>query len=500
MTDRVGVSRIAHQMQASSTPASSRHNLWRELTCIALMIMELCWIAPLYYLLARFPTGIDLLRSFIVLGVILLGAYLQARLTEHLALNSIIRTAIFALFLLISLLIGLRTLAYFNDTITLGETISRFITTLDHIDIWIPKEFGVCLIVLLVGLNGFSVAIDLPEPFRVFRRFWVSILMLMIFGLLSPDNPDAMPSFLIYVFLITSLLAMSAARLALLGRLRGSQRIPFDFQRALGVGFFGVGMASLSLLVALLFRSQPIFALIYGIYVLIVRTAFVIFAIILLPVYLVLYFILPGIKMPVFMVAAFQILADVIRQFQLLFARLPLVNLSGLFHMLLALKPFVLWGLVILGLIAILILVRYWIRIKPELEGDETQEVSITADLIKNARLDLRKRFTNMVERLVQRLGLGSGKRGRTAARIRRIYAELIDQSARLGSPRPESFTPLEFLPLLMRQFPGSTDDLDLITQAYIRIRYGEQPEFPQQLDEVETAWERIKNDFSQKK
>ncbi len=500
MTDQVGVSEIDHATPPTSTPVPSHPNMWRELTCIALIFMELCWIAPLYYLLARFPTGIDLQRSFIILGIILLGAYLQARLTEYLALNSIVRTAIFALYLLISLLIGMRTLAYFHDTITLGETVTRFITTLDHIDIWIPKEFGVCLIVLLVGLNGFSVATGLPDPFRVFRRFWVSILMLMVFGLLTPDNPDAMPSFLIYLFLITSLLAMSAARLALLGRLRGSQRIPFDLPRALGVGFFGVGMASLSLLVAFLFRSQPIFTLIYGIYIIIVRSAVVIFAIILLPVYLVLYFILPGIKLPASILSAIQFLVDFIHQIQLLFASLPLVNLSGLFQQILALKPFVLWSLAILGLAAVLILVRSWIKIKPGVEGDESQEYSITGDLIKNVRADLRRRIAFMVERLVQRLSLGPGKRGQAATRIRRIYAELIDQSARLGSPRPESFTPLEFLPLLIRQFPGSAADLELITHAYIRIRYGEMPEIPQQLEEVEIAWARVKDDFPKKK
>jgi hypothetical protein len=500
MTDPMGVSEVARATQLTTKPAHSHPNMWRELTCVALIIMELCWIAPLYYLLARFPTGIDLQRSFIVLGLILLGAYLQARITEYLALNSIIRTAIFAAYLLIGLWVGLRTLAYFKESITFAETVSRFITTLDHIDIWIPKEFGVCLIVLLVGLDGFSVATGLPDPFRVFRRFWVSILMLILFGLMTPDNPDAMPSSLIYLFLITSLVAMSTARLALLGRLRGSQRIPFDLQRALGVGFLGVGLASLSVLVAFLLRSQTIFSLMYSVYLLVVRAAAVIFAIILLPIYLVLYLILPGIKLPASIVGMIQFLVDLFHQIQLFFGRLPLINLSGLFQKLLALKPLVLWILVILGLAGILALVRSWTRTRPAVEGDELQEYSVTGSLIKNVRADLRKRIATMVERLVQRLGLGAGKRGQAAARIRRIYAELINQSARLGSPRPESFTPLEFLPILTQQFPDSAADLDLITQAYIRIRYGELPEFPQQLDEVETAWERVQNVFPEKK
>ena len=66
-------------------------------------------------------------------------------------------------------------------------------------------------------------------------------------------------------------------------------------------------------------------------------------------------------------------------------------------------------------------------------------------------------------------------------------------QCASLGLSRPASFTPLEFLQILVRRFPRSMADLELITQVYIRIRYGELPEISQELDEVETAWSRVK-------
>jgi hypothetical protein len=488
-------------IQLTSMLTRSHLNMWRELTCLALIFMELCWIAPLYHLLARFPTGVDLQRSFIVLGLILLSAYLQARLTEQFALNTIYRIIIFTVFLVISLLIGLRTLAYFHDEIGLGETVVRFIKAINHIDIWIPKEFGVCLVVLLLGLNGFSIATGLPDPFRVYRRFWASILMLLFFGLLTSDNPINMPSIMLYIFLLTSLLAMAASRLALLGRLRGGQRIPFDMERVLGVWFFGIGMAGLSLLAAFLFQSQPVFSLIYGIYLLMIRVVFVFLAILLLPVYLILFYILPGIKLPLYIAPVIQSLVDLIHQIQLLIARLPEVNFSSLLQAILVLKPFILWGLVILGIFMILIIVRKWTKRRTfDNDVDDSQESFLTGGLMNSLRAGLRKGIVFFVQNLVQRLSLTSGESRRAAARIRRIYAELIDLSARLGSPRPESFTPLEFLPLLIRQLPRSASDLDLITQAYIRIRYGEMPEYKQHLDEVEAAWTRIKDEFPNKK
>jgi hypothetical protein len=54
---------------------------------------------------------------------------------------------------------------------------------------------------------------------------------------------------------------------------------------------------------------------------------------------------------------------------------------------------------------------------------------------------------------------------------------------------RAEAETPLEFLPALRRLFPGSEMQLDTITQAYLRVRYGELPETQAEVDEVESAW-----------
>jgi hypothetical protein len=81
------------------------------------------------------------------------------------------------------------------------------------------------------------------------------------------------------------------------------------------------------------------------------------------------------------------------------------------------------------------------------------------------------------------------------AARIRRIYQELMDLSDQHNTPRPVSLTPLEFLPEMADVFPSSGEDLALITQAYLRVRYGEYPEDREEVDAVEAAWSRVKQD-----
>jgi hypothetical protein len=61
-----------------------------------------------------------------------------------------------------------------------------------------------------------------------------------------------------------------------------------------------------------------------------------------------------------------------------------------------------------------------------------------------------------------------------------------------IGYPRPTATTPLEFLPELSRIFPESAADLQDITRAYLKVRYGEVPETQAEVDDIETAWKRV--------
>jgi hypothetical protein len=62
-----------------------------------------------------------------------------------------------------------------------------------------------------------------------------------------------------------------------------------------------------------------------------------------------------------------------------------------------------------------------------------------------------------------------------------------------LKHPRQRSVTPLEFLLEMATLFDGATMDLETITHAYLRVRYGELPETSQDVQKVVTAWDRVK-------
>ena len=58
--------------------------------------------------------------------------------------------------------------------------------------------------------------------------------------------------------------------------------------------------------------------------------------------------------------------------------------------------------------------------------------------------------------------------------------------------PRPPTKTPLEFRPLLGEKLDTVDRDLDTLTQAYLRVRYGEMPETEAEIQQAEAAWRKI--------
>jgi hypothetical protein len=92
--------------------------------------------------------------------------------------------------------------------------------------------------------------------------------------------------------------------------------------------------------------------------------------------------------------------------------------------------------------------------------------------------------------RLLERLGIL--RQWRTAASIRRIYRQMCQTAASSGYPRLEAETPYEYLSALASVWPDHTDEIRLITEAFVRVRYGEIPESETELDEIRQAWARL--------
>ena len=92
--------------------------------------------------------------------------------------------------------------------------------------------------------------------------------------------------------------------------------------------------------------------------------------------------------------------------------------------------------------------------------------------------------------RLARRLGLL--RRWRTAASIRNIYRQMCSQAASCGYARSPTETPYEYLTSLSKAWPANPGETELITEAYVQVRYGEIPENRDELAEILDAWKRL--------
>ncbi|NHZ72250.1 MAG: DUF4129 domain-containing protein [Aquificales bacterium] len=140
----------------------------------------------------------------------------------------------------------------------------------------------------------------------------------------------------------------------------------------------------------------------------------------------------------------------------------------------------------ILLMIAIVLAVTLALgRVYRKAEFAARENESATKDTSKIA-----KPKTGFGHRLLNRLGLLRG--WRTAASIRRIYQNMCRAAAINGYSRADADTPFEYLATLAKAWPENQDDSRLITEAYVKVRYGELPESAAELDVIRQAWKRL--------
>jgi hypothetical protein len=152
----------------------------------------------------------------------------------------------------------------------------------------------------------------------------------------------------------------------------------------------------------------------------------------------------------------------------------------------LSFQSFFFWGLILLLVIILYLRMRRRAISLPRDAQDEPESLLKRGE----ARKLLRKALQDAIGNLAA--ALRPIRKAIIAARIRRIYTQLLDLCRDLQRPRPAAKTPLEFLPDMGELFTTLAPELDLITQTYVRVRYGETPETSAEVEAVEAAWRLV--------
>lgn len=133
-------------------------------------------------------------------------------------------------------------------------------------------------------------------------------------------------------------------------------------------------------------------------------------------------------------------------------------------------------------------------RLDRQRRGDEVREslwssAALTDGMLSSLRdgWDRLKDMAGLVGRF------GPGLRFYAAVSIRKIYANMARLAAKQGFPRQPAQTPYEYLPALGLAFPDCQAEATAITEAYVKVHYGEVPENIRELQRIRECWQQIR-------
>jgi len=464
------------------TPKNSRFNhlqIWTELVGLLIMLMELLWVTAWYVALSTNWAN-DWLVA-LALGCVLLCSHYLARLLNNSKWRMVIRVVVFASWIFACLMISLRILVYHGEVISFGELFTRPAHAL--LEFNELREFWHLLAIILLVWRAVSIARRVQDIYDAIASFQFGLLSILLYGMVYNRMFPARVAFFLYAFIFIGLIGMSVARIARLSDLRGGRLPPFKLNWSLGLL-----AASLMVIFIALLASRVIDLKIATIFTTILFYLLIAFAavslLLLIPLLLFLIWISPLIQRFLAVVMGSDVLGP-LRGLLAQFAGLAKSSLfDGIFSYINYVKPLVPW-LILLGVILIILARLRWRQWKRKLASEEN-----LIPLPAFVNWTLLKAF--MRGRRDRRLGRAGQLLA--SAHIRRIYMRLMILCDDLGKSRPKAVTPLEFVPQLEQLFPGESEGLLLITNAYQKVRYGELPEKPQEVLDVIAVWERLRS------
>jgi hypothetical protein len=477
-----------------------RLNSWREIAILMIIIMDVSWITPWFRSLTPETYAVDSVRILMIFSCTILFSHILIRSMDYLCLKKSIRQGILIAFLIGGCYIGIKTLVYAKESISFSELINRPIKSFADIKSLIPVEFIVIIAVIITFWRGVSLAQEHIGPGTVMSHFWIGIVMFVffIFFITLVTGEDAGEFF--YLFLFSTLVGVSAARMTVVGMVRGGTKNKFNRSWFLGILLAALVVVGISSLLGRV--SINIFAGIGGLFSGMFVSMFILLWVIISPAITLLVTILSGL----FQNSQFiQELGDSLQKLNAMMSGFgnkisDLFEKSGIGNLVLkwapTLKTIILISVIVLFILGILLwmTIKLWRDRERRLVGDEEKSILRSGNILQSILNILLQRWNQTLNSLEQLTDFNKRQRIKAAARIRQVYAELMELCESLGQPRHNSITPLEFVPNLERIFPECLIEINLITQAYLDVRYGLLPENKNDLVVIESAWTKLHN------
>lgn len=473
--------------------AENRRFFWnwrKDFTYFCVVFSEVLWLAPLIYLVIRDVFGsIALPTALAYVMVNVVASMSVRRLLIHLRWTSYQQFPVFMLGVFISLLCSIAVLPIMLDRA--GRFDLDFIGAFRSTDDRFGDGILLIPIVLWLWLRGITVGKSFLTATGVSMRMRFGILVFFMLALLSPRVLQEDLLLIVPLFFTTSLMATALIRAATLKIEEHNARQRF------GRSWLGFLVA----VVTLLNLTAFIFALIMGE---IDRDN----------VLDVFKLLLVGFLTLIFIVAA-----PFLFIMELLFGDLEIENLPQEIPSFSGNRPSenaedgdrVEWwdtavqifetlstAIGILFLVGIFtIILIFWISFLLNRENlsfdDHDAENADRREIMGGLRKLLANRFRKLTDTLRAAGQFGFGRDLFHALTIRWAYSRMEHIAKKRGFPRDTSQTPYEYRKLLAQAYPGGDIEIRTITEAYVKVRYGELPEDNNELSAVRDALTRLR-------
>jgi hypothetical protein len=449
--------------------------IWEETAGIMRMVTELLPFMIWYSSLTQTQT--NWFRNLGILGLILFSSHYLTRLMHHLKWKIGFQGVVVFAWMLICILGGLKILIFPGQPISFWDLASSPVRSI-WLGVSVVESIHTILTLLLVW-RGVFLTRHSTRPSGVIGSFQIGLIFFIIFGLLHPFNELDFIVGSFFAFIITGLIGLSTSRIAEQSEIEEARLPAMSPRWAAGLLIAIAGIVSISYVITNLvsrFLVEPI--------AFILRLALQIFADIFFLVTSPLLFALLWMIEKIVELMNTGVIANLINLAQDLgnfiqnLVHKPILSIHINFRA-------IFWILLILGVVAIIIISLRWKPWKRAIHAEADAE-----ELVPEIRMN---RILNWLQKLRIPTSWINPGRFLAAARIRRIYAQLLKLCKNLDKPRPPASTPLEFLPTMRTLFPENHEDLKSITHSYLKIRYGDLPESRNEVEEVEIAWKRIK-------
>lgn len=474
----------------NNAPSLAKPQIWQELAAFTFVVMETSWVAAWLRAQSMSLYAVPLSRFLALLVFFCFSTYLLTRAARSLRLQTSAQCVLLVSVLSLHIALAWNFLVIQGGTENFDGFYQQSLTNLLDIGILVPARFWGLLAVLALWWRGISLAGERIGPLFVSTHFRTGILMFALYGIfgivfqLAQDTP---PLPLLFIFLLAALLSLGAARVSFLHVLRGGGRSPFDWRWLAALSGAALSVVGTATGFAALVSGQA--DILYNFLAQLFLLAGILVA---APILLPLWWLNPQLQ-------ASQSAQPVVTPPSTPFAGEE-ESVSQAAQQIFNQPSFILppelhpW-LMALGLVVVAVLLVWSVRATARYinrREDDLETLLEQEDLARKLRQSLKNQVQDAAN-LLTRTPLSAKQRTLAAARIRKLYIELLSLCLDLNIPREQAQTPLEFLITLQEHFPELRAESAVMTHAYQRVRYGELPETAEEVAAVEGAWERLR-------